>query len=1075
MQNVSIDFRNELNNDNRRYIKSCDITLSDGTKLTVDNSHIWNNGFKIEDAVSGTNSFDIGSAIIGKFTLALNNIYDDFSDYDFTGATVSNIRVGLQLPDGTVESVKKGIFTVDEPTYNGSIITLECLDNMAKFDRSYSESNMTYPATLGAIVRDACSRCGVSLAADSAAFENDDYVVQSRPDDDSLTFRQVLVWAGQISCHWCRCNEDGQLSLGWYDLETYENVNVYDGGILPEYTEDIVNAGTFENPASDILDAGTFENRNNFHHIYSIASMNICTDDVVITGIRVVCEETVQSEDEESVTDTEDVVYQSGQDGYVLSIEGNKLIQDGKGSEVAEYLGNRLIGLQFRPLSVSCLSDPTMEAGDIALVTDRKGRTYSTLITSTTFSSGNYQQVSCDAETPSRKSATRYSESTRIYKELRKKLSHNKSEWEKAVGDLASALASSSGLYITTEEQEDGSSIYYMHNKKTLEESDIVWKLTAEAFGISTDGGKTYPFGFKVTGEMITKILNTIGLNADWINTGALVVKDANGNILFLADIDNQRVEMNVVSLTIQGKTVEEIAQQEAEDLVNAVAGDLQNQIDGKIQSYDQTTDPSSSWSSSTYTDHTGDIWKNGDNFYRWNGTKWVDYGVPDAAARKLAEAKATVFVTTPTPPYKAGDMWVTSTEDGKPEYKTCINARTSGSYVSTDWIKPKYTDDSAVTALDKKLNTTEEIFNRLTQNGAIKGIYLKDNQLYFSFTYAQGGTLKLGGANNGNGLMQILDSSGNVVGTINNTGVLFNKGEINGPKLVSDKGEIAGMTLASDGLRYGSPSCKRASSQHSVYVGENGVSSDSGETQTQLFDGKLAVLRNGSVCGYLTTGDGANTGLYNMALYGSSDVPVMAIHSNYATFLTTIDFEGKTTFGGNVTVKGDFNVNGYKGRLIETSNYGSRLQYCYETASPYFGDMGFGVTDETGVCLVEIDDIFQETVDTQEYLVFLQSEGDGRLYVNKHEKFRNYFIVRGTPNLAFSWEIKCTQNGYQHERLENPESKKILDYKDDTEKAVMSLVTESNKETEAVLSEEIVNINAETEELIWQLTDLQE
>lgn len=1012
MQNVSIDFRNELNNDNRRYIKSCDITLSDGTKLTVDNSHIWNNGFKIEDAVSGTNSFDIGSAIIGKFTLVLNNIYDDFSDYDFTGAVISNIRAGLQLPDGTIESVKKGIFTVDEPTYNGSIITLECLDNMAKFDRSYSESNMTYPATLGAIVRDACSRCGVSLAADSAAFENDDYIVQSRPDDDSLTFRQVLVWAGQISCHWCRCNEDGQLSLGWYDLETYENVNVYDGGILPEYTEDIVNAGTFENPASDILDAGTFEDRKNVHHIYSIASMNICTDDVVITGIRVVCEETVTSEDEESVTDTEDVVYQSGQDGYVLSIEGNKLIQDGKGSEVAEYLGNRLIGLQFRPLSVSCLSDPTMEAGDIALVTDRKGRTYSTLITSTTFSSGNYQQVSCDAETPSRKSATRYSESTRIYKELRKKISHNKSEWEKAVGDLASALASSSGLYITTEEQEDGSSIYYMHNKKTLEESDIVWKLTAEAFGISTDGGKTYPFGFKVTGEMITKILNTIGLNADWINTGALVVKDANGNILFLADIDNQRVEMNVVSLTIQGKTVEEIAQREAEDLVNAVAGDLQNQIDGKIQSYDQTTDPSSSWSSSTYADHTGDIWKNGDNFYRWNGTKWVDYGVPDAAARKLAETKATVFVSTPTPPYKAGDMWVTSTEDGKPEYKTCIKSRTSGSYVSTDWIKPKYTDDSAVTALDKKLNTTEEIFNRLTQNGTIKGIYLKDNQLYFSFTYAQGGTLKLGGANNGNGAMQILDSSGGIIGSWDKDGI------------VATKGKIADFSIESGGL----------------YKEKDGIQQSFGT------DNAILSMYNTSSqkwIMYLRTDGGA---VFNM-------------NSNYTSddfaFGGSVWFTGAGEFGGKVRVGGDLTVYGDKNREVDTENYGRQLAYCYETATPYFGDLGHGMTDENGVCLIEIDDIFREIVGEQEYLVFLQPEGEGNLYVNKAEKYCNYFIVRGTANLSFAWEIKSIQKEKQFTRFGTDSERGILDI--------------DYTDLEETLVSEINNPLIETEEMLWE------
>ncbi|MFR5151593.1 MAG: hypothetical protein ACLTER_20625 [Ruminococcus sp.] len=46
------------------------------------------------------------------------------------------------------------------------------------------------------------------------------------------------------------------------------------------------------------------------------------------------------------------------------------------------------------------------------------------------------------------------------------------------------------------------------------------------------------------------------------------------------------------------------------------------------------------------------------------------------------------------------------------------------------------------------------------------------NGELYISFDFAQGGTLKLGGANNGNGLLSILDASGNEIGYINNTGV---------------------------------------------------------------------------------------------------------------------------------------------------------------------------------------------------------------------------------------------------------------------------------------------------------------
>lgn len=1061
MKNVSAEFKNQLNEDNRCYIKTCDIALIDGTVLHIADTQIWNNGFKIEDAVSNNNSFDIGAAIIGKFTLVINNIYDEFSDYDFAGAVISNIKVGLKLPDGTVESVKEGVFTVDEPNYNGSIITLECLDNMSKFDRPYSESNLVFPAALGTIVRDACNCCGVSLAADSAVFENSDFVVDVRPDDRSLTFRQVLSWVGQISCHWCRCNESGQLSLGWYNLAVYEKeTGIVDAGTIGKPAGNAINAGTFDNPALNIVDAGTFAERNAFHHIYSISSMNIITDDVVITGIRVVAEEIVEDENGESTE--EDVSYQVGTDGYVLSIEDNELIQ-GTGAKIAEYLGNKLIGLRFRPLSVNCLSNPTIEAGDMALISDRKGRTYPTLITSTTFSSGNYQQVSCDADSPARNSAARYSETARIYQELRKKLKRNKTEWEKAVDDLANALASSSGLYITTERQEDGSSIYYMHNKTILAESDIVWKLTAEAFGISTDGGKTYPFGFKVTGEMITRILNTIGINAGWINTGTLAVKDAVGNVMFLADMDTGRVDINARTLKIQGLTVEQIAEQKTENIINEVAGDLQTQIDGKIQSYDQATDPSKSWAFSTYANHTGDIWKNGDNLYRWNGTKWTEYGGNDAVARKLAESKATIFGSTPVPPYKANDMWVTSTENGKAEYKICVKTRTTGSFVSTDWIAPRYTDDTAVNNLDKKLNSTEELFNRLTQNGKIKGIYLENGQLFISFTYAKGGELVLGGVNNGNGSLKILDSRGNIIGTIDNAGIHFNEGEINGPEIITDKGIIAGMTLDEKGFRYGYANWKDYGGSNSVYFGKYGMFTDNGINQVAFANGGMHILRNGSDCGYIASGDGYNMALYNYGLFDNQGRVVATVGGNMVEFKKFTEFASgyEAHFWGSVRIDEGLKVSGSKSRLVKTRHYGERLQYCYETATPFFGDMGCGRTDESGECIVQIDDVFLETVGAQEYHVFLQEEGEGKLYVRKEDKYPGHFIVRGTPELDFSWEVKCRQAGYEYERLDTTEQAESMEYPDETEEKIMAYMAHEYQETEDLLWQELTDLQA--------------
>ena len=193
MINVSSAFKAALENDNRNFSGSCTITLASGKSIPIDDSQLWDNGFVINDSTSSTGSFDIGSAIVQKFTLRLNNMYDDFTEYDFTGAEISNIKVSLSL-SGKTEAVSKGVFTVNDTSYDGDIITLECLDNMHKFDVNYSKSNLTYPATLLQIVQDACRCCGVTLATDSLQFEYYNYVIQKKPDDNTMTFRDVLAW-----------------------------------------------------------------------------------------------------------------------------------------------------------------------------------------------------------------------------------------------------------------------------------------------------------------------------------------------------------------------------------------------------------------------------------------------------------------------------------------------------------------------------------------------------------------------------------------------------------------------------------------------------------------------------------------------------------------------------------------------------------------------------------------------------------------------------------------------------------------------------------------------------------------
>ena len=84
------------------------------------------------------------------------------------------------------------------------------------------------------------------------------------------------------------------------------------------------------------------------------------------------------------------------------------------------------------------------------------------------------------------------------------------------------------------------------------------------------------------------------------------------------------------------------------------------------------------------------------------------------------------------------------------------------------------------------------------------------------------------------------------------------------------------------------------------------------------------------------------------------------------------------------------------------------------------FGDIGEGVIGEDGKCYVWLDPVFAQTVETGQYQVFLQRYGEGGLYVA--ERRGSCFIVAGVPGLAFGWEVKAKQKGFDQKRLDRKE-----------------------------------------------------
>ena len=156
-------------------------------------------------------------------------------------------------------------------------------------------------------------------------------------------------------------------------------------------------------------------------------------------------------------------------------------------------------------------------------MTDYKQNTYQCYITNTTYQIGNYQSVSCDAKTPARNSASRFTEATQAFVKAKKNTKVQINEYNKAVQALTSLITQSFGVYKTEEKLEDGSTIFYMHNKPTLKGSDTIWKMTADAFAVSTDGGKTWNAGMDSQGNAVVNVLSAIGIRFDWARGGTYI------------------------------------------------------------------------------------------------------------------------------------------------------------------------------------------------------------------------------------------------------------------------------------------------------------------------------------------------------------------------------------------------------------------------------------------------------------------------------------------------------------------------------------------------------------------------
>ena len=740
MKNVSNNFKNVISKGGPFYAYA-KIVLRDGTELELDSTddfYIDGNSYN----ESGGDGFPLGVALSKTIDIGIENSNERYSGYDFYYSRIT-LYTEADLEDGTKERILEGTFTVIDPVSSGDIIEITAADDMYKSDVPYT-SKLTYPSTTRVILQEACSQSGISLS--SAAFENDDFTVQAAPQ--GLTCRQVIGYVAMIAGGNAVMSEHNQLIIKTYRFPAFDIKKILSGGRFDQDLKDMVSGGDFTQEYDNTISGGEFGENDDYVILSDFSTdPDISTDDVVITGIATTAQGEGQEEDQEFLYGTDD---------YAIKIE-NPLIE-GKEETAIALIGDLLIGTIARPFSGEFFPDPTVQFMDPVYLVDRKDNIYQSFVTSLTFTYLGNNNISNGLQSPEMNKSTYYSTATEVYRKARQDLQKNKTEWEKAVENLGNRLDSASGLYPTEEKQPDGSTIYYLHDKPTLEESGVVIKITAQAIGISTDGGETYPTGLTVDGEAIIKILQTIGVNADWINTGAIRVTDDGGNVIFSVDMDTKQIIISGDYVQIGGKTagaaINDALQESKDysdgklaDFADTVTNDLsglQAQIDGQIETFYEDYEPSmqnypaNEWTSTEERQkHEGDLfyWKSKGYAYRFfqDGATWKWQLVQDTditqameaaeKAQDTADGKRRVFVVTPQPPYDIGDLW-TNGED----ILTCSTARSAGSaYVSTDWKKLNtYTDD---TVANEALEEARKARNlNIILDNEYQGIYADSN-----------------------------------------------------------------------------------------------------------------------------------------------------------------------------------------------------------------------------------------------------------------------------------------------------------------------------------------------------------
>ncbi len=566
--------------------------------------------------------------------------------------------------------------------------------------------------------------------------------------------------------------------------------------------------------------------------------------------------------------------------------------------------------------------------------------------------------------------------------------------------------------------------------------------------------------------------LKSIGVDIQTVQTAA-----ANDATAKADAAQTNAINAASADATAKATAAEQNAKAYADSSVSDLKDELETQIDAKIETWAQVSDPQAEWDDKS--SHNDDLWlytgledtMSGNQAIRPQGVykftylnaggtlmnensvdltnesgvvleangwgNWEPYASTANNLFDLADGKSTIYYGSPTGSYSGvdeGDYLVDNT--------TGMTYR----YQSGMWIKQTDYQTYTTQAVDEATEqicggTGGYVITTLNANKQPIEILITDNinvnQAVNVWRWNQGG---LGHSHNGyNGpfndvaitqdgkINASMILTGALTANLITAGTIADAGGNNSWNL--DTGKLT-LTLGGSGDSKGSIDILDSSARNGVTLNKDGIEcygygfNQISNPYLDISNSSIAIYGTVSGAEYQFAHIGiGTTGFFYIGGRSGRKLSIRPATVSGAYYDFNGDVSGATNiheFGGMAYFAGGLTVAAgkTKSREVNTDNYDKRLLYCYETPTPLFGDIGEAHIDDDGICYVDLDDIFSETIAEQvEYQVFLQKEGEGDCWVA--EKHPRYFVIQGTPNLNVAWELKAKQKEFSNIRLE--------------------------------------------------------